>query len=94
MSMKKAAFTLFLVLSFLPVFAKQTPSESVYRERPDDPFAVYFEGKSGTDVTSLLQQNINDLKERDNFGIIFIPGKISGTDRDKRDRDRGRVQWR
>ncbi|MBQ1618562.1 MAG: gluconolaconase [Bacteroidales bacterium] len=49
------------------------PSSSVYTQRPDDPYAVYFEAQSGTDVTAVLQATINDLKQEQNFGIVFIP---------------------
>ena len=60
--------------------AKQPSSHSVYTLRPEDPEAVYFtpenygfkaDGKS--DVTEALQQAINDVKIKNNFGILYLP---------------------
>ena len=56
-----------------------TPGESVYKQKPNDPEAVYFipenyglTGKNA-DVSDALQKVINDLKTEKNFGIVFIP---------------------
>ncbi len=69
--------------------AKPTKSESVYKSRPNDPEAIYFtpenypitaDGK--TDVSDALQQAVNDVKSRYNFGVLFVPEgtyKISKT---------------
>ena len=69
--------------------AKQPVSHSVYTLRPDDSEAIYFtpenygfkaDGK--TDVTAALQQAINDVKIKYNFGILYLPQgeyKISKT---------------
>ena len=56
-----------------------TPGESVYKQKPNDPEAVYFTpenyGLTGknADVSDALQKVINDLKTEKNFGIVFIP---------------------
>ena len=71
------------------VAAKPSKSESVYKSRPNDPEAIYFtpenypitaDGK--TDVSDALQQAVNDVKSRYNFGVLFVPEgtyKISKT---------------
>jgi hypothetical protein len=55
-------------------------SHSFYPEKPEDDEAVYFspdhfrvkaDGK--TDVSDVLQDAINQVKTRHNFGILFIP---------------------
>jgi len=80
--MKRFFFTLCLALmSLLPALAaKQPASHSVYTLRPEDPDAVFFtpdnygfkaDGKS--DVTEALQQAINDVKTKYNFGILYLP---------------------
>lgn len=68
---------------------RRTASNSVYKTAPKDEKAVYFtpenfpitnDGK--TDVTASLQKAINDLKQSQNMGIVFIPEGdylISGT---------------
>ncbi|MCU7549814.1 SMP-30/gluconolactonase/LRE family protein [Chitinophagaceae bacterium LB-8] len=57
-----------------------TKCKSFYTQRPEDPDAVYFtpsdfperaDGK--TDVSDALQQAINLVKTKYNFGILFIP---------------------
>ena len=54
--------------------------QSVYRTLPPDPqaivlgqgdFPVYGDGLH--DDTKNLQQTLNALKKRDNFGIVFLP---------------------
>ena len=71
---------LFLVLALPSQAAKQPKSRSVYTLRPEDPGALYFtpdaygfkaDGK--TDVTDALQQAINDVKLKFNFGILYLP---------------------
>ena len=52
--------------------------ESVYTLKPDDPEAFYFTPenygfRSGSDVSDVLQQAINQVKRERNFGILFIP---------------------
>ena len=79
--MKKIFSLLLLVTALLPAFAaKQPASHSVYTLRPEDPGALYFtpenygfkaDGKS--DVTDALQQAINDVKIKFNFGILYLP---------------------
>ena len=56
------------------------PGISFYKQKPDDPDAVYFNPESfnitsdgKTDVSEALQGAINKLKLEQNFGIIFIP---------------------
>ena len=72
--------TLLLAASASAAAARQPASRSVYTLRPDDPGALYFtpdnygfkaDGKS--DVTDALQQAINEVKTRFNFGILFLP---------------------
>jgi type 1 glutamine amidotransferase len=53
---------------------------SIFILRPDDPQAVYFTPENfgisadgHTDVSAALQKAINQLKNRNNFGILFIP---------------------
>lgn len=79
---RKSLFLLnILILGFtFSSFAVVKPDNSFYKQRPDDPEAVYFtpgdfnitaDGK--TDVSDALQEVINKLKLEQNFGIIFIP---------------------
>jgi sugar lactone lactonase YvrE len=56
------------------------PNSSYYKQKPNDPEAVYFTTKDfnitadgKTDVSYALQGAINKLKLEQNFGIIFIP---------------------
>lgn len=72
-------FCLLTALSFA-AYGGNTPSRSVYTQRPDDGFALYFtpehygiRADGRTDVSDALQSAINELKTRDNFGILFIP---------------------
>ena len=50
-------------------------TQSVYKDRLNDPEAVYFTpGNFGiTDVSDELQKAINLIKNEKNFGILFIP---------------------
>jgi outer membrane protein OmpA-like peptidoglycan-associated protein len=76
---------LFIPLIYHGGFA-QTPdapfgaTRSFYQQRLEDKEAVYFtpdkypvkaDGK--TDVSDALQQAIKDLKDKNNFGVLFIP---------------------
>jgi hypothetical protein len=69
-----------LICSLISVLAAEKPSKSFYTQKPDDQLAVFFtaektciinDGK--TDVSSSLQNAINQLKTGKNFGILFIP---------------------
>lgn len=81
--MKSRQFLLttgFLICSLISVMAAEKPSKSYYTQKPDDPSAVFFtSGNPGitndgkTDVSSSLQNAINQLKTGRNFGILFIP---------------------
>ena len=73
-------FYLAVILFLLPFSAiALTPGESVYKQKPNDPEAIYFipenygvAGKNA-DVSDALQKVINELKTQKNFGIVFIP---------------------
>lgn len=61
-------------------FAQSKKSLSIYQSRPEDTAAIYFtpdnypikaDGK--TDVSKPLQEAINRVKTKSNFGILFIP---------------------
>lgn len=79
----KFLVSVFLVLSLcLPAFGGEGTAlgTSVYTMRPADSHAVYFTPENfgirndGTgDVSDALQKAVNDLKKRDNFGILFMP---------------------
>jgi hypothetical protein len=79
--MKRTYFLiLFLTLSCISIVASLPPGVSYYTLKPEDTEAAYFttaafgitnDGK--TDVSDALQQAINQLKSRRNFGILFIP---------------------
>lgn len=86
--MKNTCLSILLLLtSGTPCFAKPPVTEpkfgagkSFYQQRLDDKDAIYFtpdkyhikaDGK--TDVSAALQQAISDVKERNNFGVLFIP---------------------
>jgi sugar lactone lactonase YvrE len=60
--------------------SKAGESKSVYTQKPQDGYAVYFtpenfgiKNDGSSDVSDALQDAINALKRSDNFGIIFIP---------------------
>ena len=72
----KRLVSLFIFLVSISSFA----SESVYKEKFDDPRGVFFteeafnikaDGKF--DVTQSLQDAINQLKRERNFGVLYIP---------------------
>lgn len=78
---------LLLVLTCFASFGKSPANQpgfgagrSFYQQRLNDKEAVYFtpdkyaikaDGK--TDVSNALQQAINDVKDKNNFGVLFIP---------------------
>lgn len=76
----KIVFSTCLLLAVLSANAQTLRSISVYQQKPEDKDAVYFnadnfnvkaDGK--TDVSDVLQGAVNDLKTKNNFGIVFIP---------------------
>lgn len=76
--MKKAIIS--AIVTLLGPIAFAATSSSVYTLRPNDPEAVYFTPENypinsdgSTDVTVSLQKAVNDVKEKYNFGIVFIP---------------------
>lgn len=74
-------FVLFgLSLLMLLTLAFHSTAQSVYEMKPNDPEAVYFTSENfqiaadgKTDVSDALQKAINELKTKQNFGILFIP---------------------
>ena len=61
-------------------WAAAAKSVSVYTQRPTDPEAVYFTSESygikadgSMDVSDELQRALNEVKEKYNFGIVFLP---------------------
>lgn len=78
--MKRTFLILFFASLFVGVIRAFPGNYSVYTERMNDPEAVYFtpenfsittDGK--TDVSEALQAAINQVKDKYNFGIVFIP---------------------
>lgn len=70
----KISFRLLSLLALLMSCLSTQASKSVFTQKPRDPDAVYFSPQKG-DVTAALQKAINDLKDRDNYGIVyFAPG--------------------
>lgn len=78
------------IIAFVAVSSvAASKSTSVYTLKPNDSEAIYFTPENygiksdGTmDVSDALQQAVNDVKERYNFGIVFLPEgkyKISHT---------------
>ncbi len=62
------------------VQAATVKSISVYTQRPNDREAIYFtpekygiKGDGSVDVSDALQRALNEVKERYNFGIVFLP---------------------
>lgn len=88
-SVIKRISCLFLTLGIGFLYAANIITESIYKDRIDDPEAVYFTPENfpimsdgSTDVSDALQQAINHIKNEKNFGILFIPQgtyKISRT---------------
>lgn len=75
---------LICVLLFSLVHARATyVGQSVYTEKPNDPEAFYFTASQGKeDVSVALQEAINEVHRKSNFGIVFLPEgtyKISRT---------------
>jgi len=69
-----------IILLLLISFRVGAQGISVYTQRPDDDEAVYFtpqnfhiKADGSVDVSDKLQDAINDLKKKNNFGIVFIP---------------------
>ena len=76
--MKRVLITVLLALAYVLTSAA---GNSVFRLQPRDPDAAYFTPQQG-DVTQALQDTINNLKLRDNYGIVYLaPGtyRVSGT---------------
>jgi hypothetical protein len=69
-----------ITFALVTLSAATTDGTSVYKQRLNDPEAVYFtpdsfaitnDGK--TDVSAELQRAINQIKTDKNFGVLFIP---------------------
>ena len=67
-----------LVVTVMKVTAIE--SKSVYELCPKDPEAVYFtpenygiKSDGSMDVSDALQNAINEVKKKYNFGIVFLP---------------------
>ena len=85
----KLLFLCCVAIAFSVAEISAADVSSVYTQKPIDPEAIYFtpenfnikaDGK--TDVTEALQEAINQVKTRYNFGIVFLPEgtyKISKT---------------
>lgn len=77
----KKVFNSFILLFIVAAgWAATVNSVSVYTQRPADSEAVYFtsdnyriKADGSIDVTDELQRALNDVKEKYNFGIVFIP---------------------
>ena len=91
--MHKLTTYVLLIVSLIgysyPMIASLDKSKSVYLQKLNDPDAVYFTAENFgikadgvTDVSDALQKALNEVKQRQNFGIVFIPEgtyKISKT---------------
>ena len=73
-------FFVLIACSVSILCAAKTPALSFYKQKPNDPEAVYFtpdkfdiqtDGKK--DISDELQKAINQVKKEKNFGIVFIP---------------------
>ncbi|MCE5226655.1 MAG: glycoside hydrolase family 55 protein, partial [Porphyromonadaceae bacterium] len=72
-----------------PIIASSDKSKSAYIQKINDPDAVYFTAENFgikadgvMDVSNALQKALNEVKQQQNFGIVFIPEgtyKISKT---------------
>lgn len=77
----KRVFNSFILLFIVAAgWAATVNSVSVYTQRPADSEAVYFNSDNyqikadgSIDVTDELQRALNDVKEKYNFGIVFLP---------------------
>ncbi|WP_289290088.1 glycosyl hydrolase family 28-related protein, partial [uncultured Bacteroides sp.] len=77
----KKVFNSFILLFIVAAgWAATVNSVSVYTQRPADSEAVYFtsdnyriKADGSIDVTDELQRALNEVKEKYNFGIVFIP---------------------
>ncbi|RDC54909.1 gluconolaconase [Pedobacter chinensis] len=74
------SFSILFLLKTLVFGADYPKSKSFYKQKLNDPNATYFtpenfkittDGK--TDISDELQTAINQLKTKNNFGILFIP---------------------
>lgn len=81
--MKKILLVSLLLVCIGSFGYAQYSGESVYTEKPDDKEAFYFPPSDGkTDVSEALQDAINQVHKKSNFGIVFLPQgtyKISRT---------------
>ncbi|MDL2266241.1 glycoside hydrolase family 55 protein, partial [Parabacteroides sp. OttesenSCG-928-G21] len=81
--MKKILFFSIILLCSSFSLHAQYAGESVYTEKPNDSEAFYFPVSDGkTDISDALQEAINEVHRKSNFGILFIPEgtyKISKT---------------
>ena len=78
--MKRFFITNLMFWVVVALWAATPQSTSVYTQRPDDPEAVYFtpenygiKADGSMDVSDALQRALNEVKERYNFGIVFLP---------------------
>jgi len=78
--MKKLLICCSMIFIVAASWAATVKSVSVYTQCPDDPEAVYFtpenygiQADGSMDVSDALQCALNDVKERYNFGIVFLP---------------------
>ncbi len=71
--LNKVTFVLCLFLLFVQQ-GQAVDGTSVFTLRPHDDEAVYFKAANNgkTDISIELQQTINQLKQQQNFGIVFI----------------------
>jgi hypothetical protein len=78
--MKRWLICSFIFFTAAASLAATVKSVSVYTQRPEDPEAVYFtpenygiKADGRMDISNALQRALNDVKERYNFGIVFLP---------------------
>ncbi len=76
----KSKLIILLAAVLMPLAAMATNGESVFKQRPNDPQALYFShaeigAKAGDDVSDALQDMIYRVTREQAFGIIFVgPG--------------------
>jgi sugar lactone lactonase YvrE len=80
MKNKRYLLVVIFCLMFATIQATPLPSKSFYTQKPDDTAAVYFtsgvfniKADGSVDVSDALQQAIDLVKSKYNFGIVFIP---------------------
>jgi hypothetical protein len=78
--MTRWVYVVFVLGVFVTARAGNIHTESIYKERLNDPEALYFTPENfrittdGTsDVSDELQKAIDQIKNEKNFGILFIP---------------------